>query len=89
MFLTLTQLKDALRIYQKATRDFNCKVSRTDIEGRTERMKKAPPFRAGGPGSQKPCPYGPHGAAFVQVDPITHEIRCGACAGELDATVKE
>jgi len=34
-------------------------------------------------------PHGPHGTSYIQINPETGEIRCGACAGDLDSTVRE
>lgn len=67
MFLTHTQLIAALAAFDEARKSFDCPAPRHDAEGETE-----PPD---GPA------YGNHNAAYLEIDPETLELRCGACAG--------
>lgn len=75
MFYTATQIKAASLALDEARRTFNCPAPRVDADGKAAHAHNPS------------LPYGEHGAAFLQVDPATLEVRCGACAGEMDATV--
>ncbi len=74
-FFTQTQLKKSLKALDVARQTFHCTVPRKDAEGNTH-------F------NDNQVAYGRHDSAFIQVNPETGEIRCGACAGELDSTTK-
>jgi hypothetical protein len=90
MFLSHEQLKQALAALHEARRQgrHTCGEPRVDAQGRGERPVQPPKRRDGRQATAFTLDYGAHGADFLQVDPVTGEIRCGACAGELDATVK-
>jgi hypothetical protein len=72
-YLTADQVKALSLALGDARRSFDCQVPRLDATG----AKNSP----------RGVAYGTHGAAFVQVDAESGAIRCGACAGEMDATV--
>lgn len=74
MFLTQTQLLQALEGLDDARLTFSCPESRRDRDGNDK--------------TNNQVAYGPHGDAFMQIDPDTGETRCGACAGDLDATAQ-
>ncbi|MGH9885341.1 MAG: hypothetical protein ACREBE_07420 [bacterium] len=76
MFLTHTQIRAALNAIEDAERTFDCDVARADVDGN----------ETFGPGKVL---YGTHGGAFLQVDPETGEVRCGACEGGMDATARK
>lgn len=74
MYYTLTQIKEASRALDDSRRTFDCQAPRRDADKQEQ--------------SSAGVPYGTHGSAFVQVDPATGAVRCGACAGALDATAQ-
>lgn len=78
MFLTLDQLKKGLVALDVAKRTFHCDVARVDETG-------AEGFTVG----DVTVPYGKHDADFLQVDPSTGQVRCGACAGEMSACAQK
>ena len=75
-FYALSQLKTALAAIHAATGVFHCEQPRLDKSGSSTWASH----------TGAAIPYGPHGVGFLQIDPATSEVRCGACAGELDAT---
>lgn len=74
MFLTQAALIDTMRVLDAARGTFDCPASRKDANGNQTFGEKVA--------------YGTHGAAFLQIDPETNTVRCGACAGEMDATAR-
>jgi hypothetical protein len=75
MFFTADQLKTALRALDDARRTFDCDEPRRDVDG--------------GEQSENGVSYGTHGAAYLQVDPESAKVRCGACAGDLEAIAQQ
>ncbi len=92
MFLTKAQVKAASRALdlarQHPERRHHCAAPRTDPHGQTSRTITATARRNGSRRPPITLTHGAHDADFLQVDPETLEIRCGACAGDLDATVR-
>jgi hypothetical protein len=80
MFLTREQLLAALTELDDKRRTLYCEAKLRDAEGSVSWTSK-------GKTRVHKHPYGVHGRSFLQVDHDTLEIRCGACAGELNATV--
>jgi hypothetical protein len=80
MYFTATELRESTKALHEASRTLDCAVPRTDKDGKTERSKSE---------GKPPVPYGTHGAAFIEIDPETKNVRCGACAGTQDATVND
>ena len=78
MFFSLAELKAAVHALHEAHKnpDQRCTQPRRDDEGKTG--------FSGTDGS--PVPYGAHGAAFLEVDPATGEIRCRLCRNGNPAT---
>ena len=92
MFLSKAQVKASIEALDAARRDpaLACQVPRTNAAGEThwtleKPYAKRPEHRR----RRVTLPYGTHGHDYLQIDPISLTVRCGACAGELDATVKE
>lgn len=77
-FFTQDELKEALRVLHDSKRTFECSAARVDTDGK----------ETFGIDTNKQVTYGTHGSAFAQINPETLELRCGACAGDLNATVK-
>jgi hypothetical protein len=75
MFYTLEQIKAASTALDAARQSFDCTEPRRDVDGADE--------------SVSGVKYGTHGAAYLQVDPETGKIRCGACAGDLAAIAQQ
>jgi len=88
----------------RRTRSFFCPVQRLGPGGETDKFTVKDPkqakklneqgllaVRTGPDGKQHGVltPHGPHGTSYIQINPETGEIRCGACAGDLDSTVRE
>lgn len=67
MFLTHTQLIAALAAFDEARQSFDCPEPRHDEEGRT--------------GTPNGPAYGNHNSAYLEIDPESLAVRCGACAG--------
>lgn len=76
MYCSHAQLKAALAALDRARLTVRCQEPRRDADGHTG-------FESTG-GAR--VPYGEHGGDFLEVDPVTGAVRCGACAGTLDAT---
>lgn len=93
MFLTKQQLKAAISQLDEARRHpdkiHHCAVPRVGSDGSTARLVVRPPKRTGEKLASFTIPHGAHDADFLQVDPVTGDIRCGACAGEVEATIPD
>lgn len=87
MHLTTTQLKAALAALDATRRagEF-CLAPRLDTHGQDHREHVRV---KNGIATRSIVSYGTHGSAFLQLDPQTLQVRCGACAGELDATADD
>ena len=77
MHLTADQLKALIKILDIARQTFACEQPRLDAKG-SETFQLT--------GKTAPVKYGTHGSGYLQVDLDTAAVRCGACAGEIDAT---
>lgn len=79
-YLTRQALKNAVARLDEARRTQRCDKPRTDADG------KAAFVGVGGTA----VPYGVHGAAFLEIDPESGDIRCAACVtGSPTAIPKE
>ena len=90
MFFTIAQLKAATaRLAEaKLTGAHACSQPRLDADGAGVRTVEGVRRRDQSFSMSQQVPLGEHGTDFLQIDPISGEIRCGACAGELDAAPK-
>ena len=82
MNYTVDQLRVALTTLEAERRHVRCKTPRVDEQGHSRRPLQVRK------GVTEDVPYGGHGYAYLQIDPDTLKVRCGACAGDVDATVK-
>jgi hypothetical protein len=84
-FYTREELLAALQAIEgmRARRDGVCHESRCDSNGRSARPLQVARGRIAD------VAYGEHGTDYLAVDPRSGEVRCGACHGDADATVKE
>lgn len=88
MWISETQVKAAAKGLDVKRHSFKCAAPRLDVTGSPARIVEKP--QAKNPEHRKmKIPYGAHGADFMEIDPETLSVRCGACAGTLDATVRE
>lgn len=84
MFLSRDQLRQALSALDVArTQSENwCKKQLVDNTG------KATHAVAVKRNDVQQVPYGEHGHTYLTIDPETLEIHCGACKGDVDATLQ-
>ncbi len=97
MFISEAQISRMLQTLDAVRQTFRCEAPRHDAKGSNMRHVKKPLARKGIGDLERDqvrekgieVPYGTHGADFLIIDPETLEVVCGACAGQLDATVIE
>lgn len=82
-------IKDLGRKLDQARKDpaHRCTRPRRDAKGREAFTLLADPRARKAPRNQKQViPYGPHGAAFLQIDPSTGAISCAhrECGGTIE-----
>lgn len=88
MYLSHAQLKAAAAQLFEARKagTHHCHAPRVDAKGSPVKTVVRPKRRDGRQADPIEIPHGTHDGDFLQINPQTGEIRCGACAGDLDAT---
>lgn len=89
MFLSHAQLKAAgAQLFEaRKAGTHHCAAPRLDAQGSPTKTVERPKRRDGRQAAPIEIAHGAHDGDFLQINPQTGEIRCGACAGDLDATV--
>ncbi len=85
MWVTSHRLTYLQKVLDASRSKISCNKPRMDSRGSLSKVIRKVP-RNKSP-YEIEIPYGIHGSDYLEIDPETLEIRCGACAGTIDSTV--